>query len=698
MYSKEQCDEQKARLRRQSKSQQSEKLDYEQVKKWIDDCEKSHACATVQEFHEVASLVVTIFVDVVDKCLVRRLVSDTRYVSLSYVRGAVDIFETTTDNVEELMKPGALAEKPLNQVFKDAMNATEGLGERYLWVDALCIPQDNGPHKAEAIERMDIVYSFSLVTIVALSGLNADSSLPGVREGTRMASEALVEIIDDVSGDDDTEATSKGDEGREKDIGPVDSDEKGESGVDEISKISSGTDGDNKAEPDSVGGHAEEEVDPGDGDVKGNPLGDSDDNEDPPRAEEGEVNDQTNNDNGDMTARPAAAFAVFRASLEEIIERSVYITRGWTFQERLLPPRTLLFTTHALFFRCRSSLHSDSPLYPGDAFSTHLLTFAASASAAGAGAAPPPPLATFPATPGLSAAAFAQYAAVVRQYTALTLTYSTDRLPAASGVLAAMGRRFGWRFRAGLPDRHLARALAWRAAAPRGFRRNAAFPSWSWAGWTGGVRVDCDFLGPSGEAEAGAARGGHVGVGPEGLEIVDERVARAAMDRVLCVRARVAPFAAVVADTKSKHERALADASSRPAVEVSYPIDVASGGTGRSIRCGLLYCTAWYGSPELWEVVGEDGEDTPKYELVELSRHELGKQRDHWSRYGRHIQDKWDFFFFDDEILPYRRACLVDVMLVKVCESWAERVTVGVIHEDIWEKIASPFKKLIRLQ
>jgi hypothetical protein len=64
------------------------------------------------------------------------------------------------------------------------MAVVSSLGERYLWVDVLCIIQDDEKSKALFISQMDIVYHHALLTIVAMSGQDANSGLPGLRPFT----------------------------------------------------------------------------------------------------------------------------------------------------------------------------------------------------------------------------------------------------------------------------------------------------------------------------------------------------------------------------------------------------------------------------------------------------------------------------------------------------------------------------------
>ena len=60
------------------------------------------------------------------------------------------------------------------------MRATVSLGERYLWVDSLCIIQDNPHDKNAQMSHTDAIYSSAFVTIAAASGSHADAGLAGV--------------------------------------------------------------------------------------------------------------------------------------------------------------------------------------------------------------------------------------------------------------------------------------------------------------------------------------------------------------------------------------------------------------------------------------------------------------------------------------------------------------------------------------
>ncbi|KAF4626908.1 hypothetical protein G7Y89_g11247 [Cudoniella acicularis] len=83
-----------------------------------------------------------------------------------------------------------------NFISDDAILVTRMLGERYLWVDAVCIKQDDPDDVAIQIKAMGAIYKASTITIVNADGRNAHAGLPGVRPGSRNVKQLTFRIGD----------------------------------------------------------------------------------------------------------------------------------------------------------------------------------------------------------------------------------------------------------------------------------------------------------------------------------------------------------------------------------------------------------------------------------------------------------------------------------------------------------------------
>jgi hypothetical protein len=94
------------------------------------------------------------------------------YVALSHCWGtSVDTFSTTTQNFEERKTLGIqLSQLPLN--FRDAVATTIRLGYYYLWIDSLCILQQNVQDWRHEAGRMAGYYNNSVVTLVIADAMN----------------------------------------------------------------------------------------------------------------------------------------------------------------------------------------------------------------------------------------------------------------------------------------------------------------------------------------------------------------------------------------------------------------------------------------------------------------------------------------------------------------------------------------------
>jgi hypothetical protein len=69
------------------------------------------------------------------------------------------------------------------RTVQDALLFTEKIGESYLWVDALCIVQDDHANTQVEIARMATIYDSAFLTLVAADATDGDCTLAVVLGG-----------------------------------------------------------------------------------------------------------------------------------------------------------------------------------------------------------------------------------------------------------------------------------------------------------------------------------------------------------------------------------------------------------------------------------------------------------------------------------------------------------------------------------
>lgn len=140
------------------------------------------------EHHQCVSLADTVpegfrVIDVHELCVVKPFEPRPRFVALSYAwkDSPGDKFSALkTKTLAHLSEPGSLNVHKLPEVIWDSIVLCQDLGEKYLWVDRLCIVQDNAVAKQGQINGMNSIYRNAVVIIVAAVDHSLDVGLPGV--------------------------------------------------------------------------------------------------------------------------------------------------------------------------------------------------------------------------------------------------------------------------------------------------------------------------------------------------------------------------------------------------------------------------------------------------------------------------------------------------------------------------------------
>jgi hypothetical protein len=169
------------------------------LRSWLRSCTEKHQECKRESWKNALPSPIDIRVIDVHKNMVVKAKAGCRYVALSYVWGGDQSFKLLKENYKKWAIPGGMpAIEELPKSIRDAIALTKAIGERYLWIDSLCIVQDDIALQRDQIGQMDRIYGSSLFTIAAAEGNNADVGLPGLLPGT--GSRQQMQMIEEVQG------------------------------------------------------------------------------------------------------------------------------------------------------------------------------------------------------------------------------------------------------------------------------------------------------------------------------------------------------------------------------------------------------------------------------------------------------------------------------------------------------------------
>jgi Heterokaryon incompatibility protein (HET) len=105
-------------------------------------------------------------------CLIESNGQAAEYIALSHCWGAQQLIVTTSATYEERRKQIPSAE--LSRTFRDAVEICRKLRIRYLWVDSLCIVQDDKVDWEQESSKMGAIYENAYLVIAADSATDGD--------------------------------------------------------------------------------------------------------------------------------------------------------------------------------------------------------------------------------------------------------------------------------------------------------------------------------------------------------------------------------------------------------------------------------------------------------------------------------------------------------------------------------------------
>ncbi|KAL7629484.1 hypothetical protein AAE478_001004 [Parahypoxylon ruwenzoriense] len=339
------------------------------INQWLSDCQETHGFDCDETVSPMSLPEGFRLIDTYDRCVVTPPgVDHYDFVTLSYVwASASDGKDTqlTLGSIELLSCPGSLTAQEVPSLIEDAIVLCSSLGQRYLWVDRLCIIQDDASSKHAQIYAMDAIYHLALFTIIALTNGKDSIGLPGSPNRPRV----------------DSDLSHEWNFGR---------------------------------------------------------------------------------DGRGYCAYPRI----------DLVERSEWNTRGWTFQERLLSGRHLFVSSQQVLACCgKYTLNCNAPLSPEE-ISAGLDHGNRQDLERGV----------------RQIRYYRKYRIIVAQYNTKRLSFDSDILNAFVGISQVVGFTLETSFIFGVPERFLLESLLWGpVGASRRRGDSLHIPSWSWAAWEGGV-------------------------------------------------------------------------------------------------------------------------------------------------------------------------------------------------------------------
>ncbi|KAJ5949092.1 hypothetical protein N7454_000676 [Penicillium verhagenii] len=102
------------------------------------------------------------------------------YTALSYCWGGISYHQTTTENIRQRKK--AIDFDSLPRTIQDSIRVTKVLGFRYIWIDSLCIIQDDRDDWERQALNMASIFQNAQVTIIAARANSSDEGFLQLRD------------------------------------------------------------------------------------------------------------------------------------------------------------------------------------------------------------------------------------------------------------------------------------------------------------------------------------------------------------------------------------------------------------------------------------------------------------------------------------------------------------------------------------
>jgi hypothetical protein len=152
--------------------------DLDTVKEWKKSCLLTHG-SKCENPAKISATQPAWLIDIDENCI-RPGNECGPYVALSYRWGENPNIRVEPDILASLQQPNSLNDKSISKklpnILRHAMHLTSVIGERFLWVDALCIIHGHADTRHQ-LNLMGAIYANAMITIIAADGDSNDGLL-----------------------------------------------------------------------------------------------------------------------------------------------------------------------------------------------------------------------------------------------------------------------------------------------------------------------------------------------------------------------------------------------------------------------------------------------------------------------------------------------------------------------------------------
>jgi hypothetical protein len=153
------------------------------AKDWIETCRTSHKRCRRERTGRLPTRLLELHEGGVRLCITVNATSCQEYVTLSHCWGTLQILKLKTSNIDTLME--GVSFENLCKTFQDAVKVTRALGYSYLWIDSLCIVQDDEDDWRKESALMKEVYCNAVVNLAATNAKDGSVGLFRERDVSR---------------------------------------------------------------------------------------------------------------------------------------------------------------------------------------------------------------------------------------------------------------------------------------------------------------------------------------------------------------------------------------------------------------------------------------------------------------------------------------------------------------------------------